>query len=722
MLYFFIFGTSLFKKMKKFVVFTFILSSFIINAQDISIEEIWKGYFYPQSIYGINSLQDGEHYTSLSPNGVEKFSYKTFDKVGTIKEGSFNDYQFNDDESWLLLETETEPIYRRSKRAKYTLFEMASGKEYFVFDGKKIQEPTLSPDGTKVAFVFDNNLYFQEIATGNVTQITTDGKKNEVINGITDWVYEEEFAFVRAFDWSADSKNIAFIRFDESKVPVMDIDIYGTELYPSELRFKYPKAGEPNALVSVHVYNLKQNKTNEINLSEYSDFYVPRIQFTKDKNQLALIVSNRHQNKLDFFNVDANSLQKNKLFSETDKAWIDTDNITLEYLDDNSFLWASERDGFRHIYHYSSTGKLIKQVTKGTWEITEFYGYNPKNKKIYYQSTETGSINRGVYSVGLNGENKKALAETKGTNNANFSKNFNYFILNYSSATTPTKFTLNDGNTGKKLSDLTDTSQLETLLNGKNLGEKKFEEIQVNGVKLNAYTIKPHDFNPNKKYPLFMFVYGGPGSQQVLNRYDAGNGMWFQYLTQQGYIVACVDNRGTGGKGADFKKVTYKNLGHYEIEDQIAAAKYFGNLSYIDSERIGIFGWSYGGYMSSLAMTKGADVFKAGIAVAPVTNWRFYDTIYTERFLTTPQENAEGYDENSPINFVDQMKGNFLLVHGTADDNVHVQNSMRMAEALIQADKEFDYMVYPDKNHGIYGGNTRIHLFKKMSRFIIENL
>ena len=693
-----------------------------VAGQQFTLDDLFRFEYWGQSVEGGVSMKDGEHYTVLTRDGIDQFSYKTFEKTGTVKAGQFSDYFFNADESWLVLETQREAIYRRSKRAVYHLHNMQSRKESVVFKGKKVQEPTLSPNGKLVAFVFENNLYVQQIVDGKVTQITSDGEAGEIINGVTDWVYEEEFGFVRAFDWSADSRKIAFIRFDESEVPEMDIDIYGTELYPDELEFKYPKAGEKNSVVALKIYDLATKSTQNVDLSGDTDFYLPKIKFTKKADELAVIVSNRHQNQLDIYSVNTQSLKKTKLFTETDKAWIETDNLTLEFLDDNSFLWSSERDGFRHMYHYEADGKLKNQVTKGKWEVTDFYGFNPKNNQIYYQSTEPGSMNRGVYSMHINGKQKKELAVKPGVNSARFSDSFAYFILDYEKANAVGVYTLNDGNTGKELSVLEDNAAARSFWERRKPSPKEFSEIAVNGVKLNSYMIKPKNFDPNKKYPLFMYLYGGPGSQEVMNEAGGFYYWWFQVLADQGYVIAVVDNRGTGGKGAEFKKVTYKNLGHYEIEDQIAAAQYFGKMSFIDAERIGIMGWSYGGYMSSLALTKGADTFKLGIAVAPVTNWRFYDTVYTERFLTTPQENPEGYDKNSPIHYAGMMKGKYLLVHGTADDNVHVQNAMLFAEALIQNNKQFEFMAYPDKNHGIFGGQTRPQLYKKMTDFLLKNL
>lgn len=709
--------------MIKNLVFTgFLILSQIALSQQFGLDELFEFQYYPQGINGGVSLRDGEHYTVLSEFGIDQYAYATFKKVSTIKQGAYSDYFFNSDETFLMLENSPEPIYRHSKKATYTLYNLQNKTETQIFEGKKIQEPTLSPDGKKVAFVYENNLYIQDLIQQKTIQVTYDGKKNYIINGLTDWVYEEEFGFVRAFDWNADSNKIAFIRFDESEVPAMNIDVYGNEKYPTELSFKYPKAGEQNAEVSVHIYDLIQHKTQKLDLSEYQDFYIPKIQFIQKADELAMIISNRHQNQLDFYMVHMNDLSKKKILKETDKAWIDTDNLTLEFLNDNSFIWGSERDGFRHLYHYSDQGKLIHQITNGNWEVTAFYGYNPQNKRIYYQSTEPGSINRGIYSIEINGKNKYALTDNPGINQADFSKTFAYYILEHDEANKAPVYTLNRGKDGKQLAVLQDNVSVQAFIENQKPQPKEFATLAINGVELNSYIIKPRNFDPHKKYPLFMYVYGGPGSQQVLNSYDGFNFWWFQVLANQGYVIACVDNRGTGGKGAAFKKVTYKNLGHYEIEDQMAAAHYFGNLDYIDSSRIGIFGWSFGGYMTSLALTKGADIFKTGIAVAPVTNWRFYDTVYTERFLQTPQENPQAYDDNSPTKYVNLLKGSFLLIHGSADDNVHIQNSMWFAEALIQTGKDFEYMVYPDKNHGIYGGNTRKHLYKKMTNFILDNL
>ena len=704
-----------------------------VNAQEkqVTLEEIWGGEFRGEYMDALHSMDDGEHYSVLDfdrktrSTSVNKYSYKTLEKTASLVDSKnindiayFTDYTFSNDETKLLLATEVTPIFRHSTIGKYFIYDINTQKTTLVSENK-IQEPTFSPDGTKVAYVFENNIYFKNLTTGKETQVTTDGKKNEFINGVTDWVYEEEFAFVRAFEWNATGTKIAYIRFNEKDVPEFSMDVYGSELYQTQTVFKYPKAGENNAEVSLHMYDVASNKKSAIKLPEY--YYIPRIKWTNDADILSTQLLNRHQNKLDLVFVNASDLSAKTILTDTDKAYVDvTDNLT--FLKNNSFIWTSEKDGYNHIYHYSKTGKLINQVTNGNWEVTSYYGFNEKKGIAYYQSVENGSTNRDVYAININGKGKKRLSTKTGTNNATFSKSFAYFINTFSNSTTPNEFTLNDSKTGKIIKNIKDNKTLQQKVAGYAFAPKEFSTININGNDLNMWMIKPLNFDANKKYPVFMYQYSGPGSQQVANRWNSANDYWFQMLAQQGYITVCIDGRGTGFKGRDFKKVTQKELGKYEVEDQIAVAKKIGSRSYIDSERIGIFGWSYGGFMSSNCLFQGADTFKMAIAVAPVTSWRFYDTVYTERYMQTPQENASGYDNNSPMSHVDKLKGKFLLIHGSSDDNVHVQNTMRMVEALIQADKQFDWMIYPDKNHGIYGGNTRLHLYKKMTNFIKENL
>ena len=711
---------------------------FILTAsaqkKSISLDQIWDGSFRTQGMTALHSMNNGQQYSVLNfdrssrSTSIDLYDYKTLSKVKTIATSQtmdaipyFTNYTFSDDERQVILETEIEPIFRYSALGLYYVYYIASESLEKISE-YKIQEPSFSPDGTKVAYGRKNNLFIKDLSSGTTKQITFDGEKNKIINGITDWVYEEEFAFVRAFEWNASSNKIAFIRFDETEVPEFSMDIYGTELYQTQEVFKYPKAGETNAKVSLHFYDLSSENISTVPLSkDYNDFYIPRIKWTKNPDVLSAQYMNRHQNNLDLWLLNPATNKANLVLTDTDAAYVDvTDNLT--FLEDNSFIWTSEKDGFNHIYHYTKDGKLKNQITKGNWEVTAYYGYNETAKTIYYQSVENGSINRDVYSIRLNGKKKKRLSLQEGTNDAEFSSDFTYFIKTFSNASTPPKFTLNDSKSGRLIKNIKDNSALLETLETFNYSTKEFSTISVNGNDLNMWMLKPANFDPSKTYPLLMFQYSGPGSQQVANTWSSSRDYWHQYLAQQGYIVACVDGRGTGYKGADFKKVTYLNLVKYETEDQIQAAKQLSDLPFIDKSRIGIWGWSYGGHMSTNCLLKGNDVFKMAIAVAPVTSWRFYDTIYTERFMRTPQENPNGYDDNSPFNYPELLKGDYLLVHGSGDDNVHVQHTMRMVEALIQADKQFDWAIYPDKNHGIYGGNTTMHLYTKMTNFLNEKL
>ncbi len=703
------------------------------NAQQkkITVEEIYKNTFQTRGLDALRSSKDGKHYTILNQDkvakttSIDKYDYKTQMKVETIVSSldlsnvdNFSAYQFSDDESKLVLATAVEPIYRRSSSGIFYVYEIASKKLIKISDSK-IQEPTISPDGKQVAYVAENNIYLFNIGDNTTKMITVDGEKNKIINGVTDWVYEEEFAFVRAFEWNSDGSNIAFLRFDETKVPEFSMDVYGTELYPKPHVFKYPKAGEANAIVSLHIYNLKSGNITKVDLGD--TYYIPRIKWMNNPKKLGVQTINRHQNTLKLYTVDTNANSVELLMEEKDKAYIDiTDNLT--FLKDDSYIWTSEQDGYNHIYHYNSQGKLMNQITKGPWEVTSYYGYDQNQDRVYYQSTENGSINRGVYSIKSNGKDKKSLAVEEGTNAADFNANFTYFICSDSSAVSPTRYTLHKALSGKKIKDIKDNSDLLAKLEAYQLSPKEFSTININGNDLNMYMIKPKDFDASKKYPLLMYQYSGPGSQNVSNSWMGAKDYWHQLLVSEGYIVACVDGRGTGFKGSDFKKATYLNLVKYETEDQIAAAKKLSELPFIDEKRTGIWGWSFGGHMASNCILKGNDVFETAIAVAPVTSWRFYDTIYTERYMRTPQENASGYDDNSPLNYPELLKGKFLLIHGSGDDNVHVQNSMRMIEALVQANKQFDWAIYPDKNHRISGGNTSIQLFTKMTNFIKANL
>ena len=721
--------------MNKIVSSLFILFTLVVVAQQkITVDQIYSGTFRSKSMDELQSLKNTNQYTVLNYDATSKtmkidlYDFGSLKKVNTLIDSKnflalsngIDSYSFSKDEKQILIANNTQQIFRNSFTADYFLYDMSTKQLVKVLE--EVQEPTFSPDGKLIAFAKKNNMFVYDILSKSSIAITEDGKKNTIINGITDWVYEEEFSFVRAFDWSADSKKIAYIKFDESEVPEFSMTMYGKDLYPTLNTFKYPKAGEKNSKVSLNLYDIISKTTKIVSLSNYKDFYIARLKWTSDPNILSTQVLNRHQNQLDLLFIDSNSAAAKIVHSEKDKAYVDVhDNLT--FLKDNSFVWTSEKDGYNHIYLLDKNGKLKNQVTTGNWDVTSFYGFDEKNSKIFYQSVESGSINRDIYAIGLDGKNKTRLTQESGTSAATFSPNYEFFINKFSNAITPPRFTLNESKAGKLVKEILNNNELSAKTATFNLPAKEFSEMKtIGGQTLNCWTIKPINFDPNKKYPVLMYQYSGPGSQQVNNEWTDTNDLWYFMLAQQGYVVVCVDGRGTGYKGAAFKKVTQMQLGKLEVEDQIDAAKTLATLPYIDKNRIGIWGWSYGGFMASNCLLKGADVFKMAIAVAPVTNWRFYDSIYTERYLTTPQENPSGYDDNSPINHVAKLKGNFLLIHGSGDDNVHVQNSMQMISALIQANKQFDSEIYPDNNHGIYGGYTRIQLYNKMTTFIKEKL
>ncbi len=721
--------------MNKIVSSLFILFTLVVVAQQkITVDQIYSGTFRSKSMDELQSLKNTNQYTVLNYDATSKtmkidlYDFGSLKKVNTLIDSKnflalsngIDSYSFSKDEKQILIANNTQQIFRNSFTADYFLYDMSTKQLVKVLE--EVQEPTFSPDGKLIAFAKKNNMFVYDILSKSSIAITEDGKKNTIINGITDWVYEEEFSFVRAFDWSADSKKIAYIKFDESEVPEFSMTMYGKDLYPTLNTFKYPKAGEKNSKVSLNLYDIISKTTKIVSLSNYKDFYIARLKWTSDPNILSAQVLNRHQNQLDLLFIDSNSAAAKIVHSEKDKAYVDVhDNLT--FLKDNSFVWTSEKDGYNHIYLVDKNGKLKNQVTTGNWDVTSFYGLDEKNNKIFYQSVESGSINRDIYAIGLDGKNKTRLTQESGTSAATFSPNYEFFINKFSNAITPPRFTLNESKAGKLVKEILNNNELSAKTATFNLPAKEFSEMKtIGGQTLNCWTIKPINFDSNKKYPVLMYQYSGPGSQQVNNEWTDTNDLWYFMLAQQGYVVVCVDGRGTGYKGAAFKKVTQMQLGKLEVEDQIDAAKTLATLPYIDKNRIGIWGWSYGGFMASNCLLKGADVFKMAIAVAPVTNWRFYDSIYTERYLTTPQENPSGYDDNSPINHVAKLKGNFLLIHGSGDDNVHVQNSMQMISALIQANKQFDSEIYPDNNHGIYGGYTRIQLYNKMTTFIKEKL
>ncbi len=731
---------------KAIIIAVLIFTSFDAQAQvglksisrPITLEDIWKkGTFRAKSVQGINSLKDGKHYTSYITDAKEqsllvKYRYadgKAVDTLLNISALTYNgkkleveDVEFNADETKALLKTETEPIYRRSSLENNYIYEFLTQKITPLSNNGKQKYAAFSPNSTKVAFVRGNNIFIKDLSANTETQITTDGLQNNLINGGTDWVYEEEFEFARAFFWNVDGSKLAYYKFDESKVKEYSFSVYDS-LYPTEYRYKYPKAGEDNSVVSIYFYDLNAKKTTPADIGTEKNQYIPRIKWTKNANTLCIFRMNRVQNNLEYLFTNATTGSSEVKFTDKSETYVEV-NDDMKFLEDGKqLIYSSEKDGYKHFYIRNFVNNTELQLTKGAWEVTELYGVDEKNKRIYYQSAEQSAMRRNVYVIDYDGKNKLCLTKSIGTNNANFSADYSYFINNYSAANKPPLYTL-VANTGKEVRKLQDNIDLSAKCADYGFGNKEFIQIPAadGTTQLNAYLIKPKDFDPGKKYPVYMFLYGGPGSQQVLDQWGSSDFFWHQMLTQKGYIVACVDNRGTGARGVAFKKCTYLKLGDIETQDQIAAAKWLGNQSFVDASRIGIQGWSFGGYMSSLCITKGADVFKMAIAVAPVTNWRYYDNIYTERFLRTPQENPKGYDENSPINFVNGIKGKYLLVHGTADDNVHFQNATEMILSLNNKNIPYESAYYPNKNHGIYGGLTRLHLFTRLTDFTLKNL
>ena len=718
--------------MRRFsTILLFLVTACVYGQTTISVEDLWATYrFYPNGIDDLRSMQDGEHYT-LNENGesIGQYSYVDGKKVGDIMQiketnGAITqiaDYHFNADETAVMITTATEPRYRWATYDDNYVFDLKTKKTTKLSDKGLQMYADFAPKGNRVAYVVDNNLYYKDLNTNAEFSITTDGKWNEIINGGTDWVYEEEFTLVRAFAWSPDGSKIAYYKFNESQVPQFDMMTYKGELYPVNYSFKYPKVGEPNSKVDIYIYDLPTGKTTKAEITKPYE-YIPRIKWTNDGSALCIFTMNRLQNDLELFLADPATGKTRSMFHETATYYLEI-NDDLTFLQDNkSFIWKSERDGWYHVYRYDMQGNLINQITSGNYEVTEVLGVDEKNGLLYYMSTEESPFERHLYSVQLDGKKKKKITTRPGNNHVDFSEGYTYFINSNSTFMQPDYITLCN-NSGKEIRVLEDNKALQNDVNQLHIKAPEFITIPTEtGGDLFAYMIKPYDFDPSKKYPVFMTVYGGPGSQEVIQGFDGFNMMWHQMLAQKGYIIVCVDNRGTGARGRDFRQVTYGQLGKYEVDDQIASAKWLAKQSYVDGSRIGIWGWSYGGYMSGLCITRGSDVFKTAISVAPVTNWKYYDNIYTERYMGTLETNPTGFDANAPMAYANMLKGNLLLVHGTGDDNVHFQNSVEFINALVKNNKQFDLMVYPDRNHGIYGGKTRLHLYTLMTNYIVDNL
>ncbi len=698
----------------------------------VELKDITDGVFSQVTSIGeMRSLPDGEHYTAMNNERtmIVKYSYRTGEAVdtlfnaGTARECSFSDfdgYEISSTGHHILLWRGRESIYRRSFRAEVYDYDVRRNYVKPITDsGEKVMIPTFSPDGRMCAFVKDNNIWIRKFDYDTEVQVTKDGETGKILNGITDWVYEEEFAVTNLMAWSPDSEYLAFVRSDETDVPEYSMQIYGDDLYPTYYKFKYPKAGERNSTVSVHSYCVQTRDTKKLDVPMDGDGYIPRITFTTNASQLAVMTLNRQQNIFNMYYVNPKSGVSRLILRENNDCYVDSDWLDSIHFFNNGFTYVSEQDGYSHIYLYSATGVLQKQVTTGNWDVTRLIGYDEATKTTYYESAEESPLRRSVYKIDAKGTKTKLSSET-GMNSASFSANFAYFVNRYSNANTPMKITVNETKTQKVLRTLQDNSKLEATLATHRFSQKEFFTINTaSGFELNAWMVKPSDFDESKKYPVMMTQYSGPNSQQVLDSYSFG---WEYYLAEKGIIVVCVDGRGTGARGEAFRKCTYLRMGEKESQDQVEAAKALGNFPYIDKNRIAIWGWSFGGYNTLMALSVGNGTFKVGIAVAPPTDWKYYDTVYTERYMRTPQENFEGYAATSPLRKVKDLQGKLLLIHGTADDNVHFMQSMEYAEALVQAGKQFDMHVYKDRNHGIAGGNTRYHLYTKMSNYLFENL
>lgn len=730
---------------KLFVLFYALMCLVTLQAQKVTLQDVANGTYRTQSIQGLKPMLDGEHYTQISKDHkrIVKYSFKTGKEVATIfdvatarnhKLKNFDDYIMSPDESLILIQTETKPIYRRSFTAVYYIYNVRNRTLEPLSNNGPQQVPLFSPDSHQIAFVRNNNIYLIKLLFGNSeSQVTKDGEYNKVLNGIPDWVYEEEFSYNRAFDFSADSKMIAYVRFDESQVPMYSFPWYKgmapekTEYttYPGSYEYKYPKAGVVNSKVSVHSFDIKSRVTRKMELPVDSDGYVPRIKFTDDPEKLAIMTLNRHQNRFDLYMANPRSAICKVAIRDEAEQYIKEQAYSDIAFYPEHIVMMSERDGYNHLYLYTIGGNLVKQITKGEFEVKDFLGWDQKANVFYYTSNEGSPLRTAVYKI--DGKGKKTKLSTRtGTNSALFSKNLNYYINTYSSAQTPTLITLNN-NKGQEMVTLLDNKELKSKTAQLNMPTKEFFSFKTSeGVELNGWMMKPANFNPSKKYPVIMHQYSGPGSQQVLDKWGIGSfgdgGMFEAVMCDKGYIMVCVDGRGTGGRGAAFEKCTYLSIGVKEATDQAEAAKYLSTLPYVDGSRIGIWGWSYGGYNTLMSMSEGSGAFKAGVAIAAPTDWRFYDSVYTERFMRTPKENGDGYQASSAISRASKLKGKLLLIHGSADDNVHLQNFMEYSEALVQANIQFDTQIYTNRNHSIFGGNTRNHLMNRVANFFLQNL
>ena len=713
--------------------------------EKLSLKAITRGEFRSEMMQAVRPLADGETYGQMSADGkrVESYSFRTGQQVAVLfdvatargaKLDQVDDYIMSPDGRRMLIQTQTKPIYRHSFTAVYYIYDIRNNKLEPLSDGGPQQTPVFSPDGNQIAFVRDNNIFLVKLLFDNAeSQVTKDGKRNEIINGIPDWVYEEEFSTNSSMVFSADSKQIVWIRYDERAVKQYSMQLFKGLAperkefaeYPGAYTYKYPVPGQVNSQVSVWNYDIQSRQTRQIDVPLDADGYIPRIKATSDPTKIAVFTMNRHQDKLRIYMANPLSTVCQLAIEDQVDKYIKEEVLEDVQITDKHILLPSERDGYNHLYLYNLNGQLQRQIVTDKYEVTSVYGFDEQTGDTYFAANPNGPMEQQVMVAHANGK-MEVLTPKAGMNKAIFSQNFKYFINSWSDIDHPVQYTLCQKN-GKTMLTLIDNQKLLQKLAGYELGTKAFFSFTTSeGVQLNGWMVKPADFDASKKYPVIMYQYGGPGSQQVLNQWGIGmngNGAILeQYLCQEGYICVCVDNRGTGGRGADFEKCTYLRLGELEARDQVETALWLGQQSYVDKDRIGIWGWSYGGWNTLMSMSEGRPVFRAGVAIAPPTNWRFYDTVYTERYMRTPQENQQGYDEVNPIARAAQLHGALLLCHGLADDNVHYQNTAEYVEALVQADKDFRQLVYTNRNHSIFGGNTRNHLFRQAIDHFNTNL
>jgi dipeptidyl-peptidase-4 len=733
--------------MKKFtfiMVAVFIATIQLMASEKITIKDITDGHFAAKFVSGITPIAGTDLYARISDDGkqIVEYSFKSrkpesviFDVDNTMGEkiDKFDGYVMSPDGKKLLIQTKTERVYRRSFKAVFYIYTIASRKLERLSDGGPQQSPIWSSDGSQVAFVRDNNIYLVKLLYDNAeSQVTKDGKFNEIINGIPDWVNEEEFSSSSAMSFNADGTMICWIKYDESKVKTYSLQLFKGakptkeeyEDYPGFYSYKYPKAGQQNSVVSVWSYDIKSHQTRKLNVPIDADGYIPRLKASSDAGKMMVYTMNRHQDVMNIYSVNPRSTVAQLVINEKINKYVKEESMENVVIGQNAILLPSDRDGYLHLYLYNMNGQLMRTIGNGNYDITAVYGYDEATGDVYYQSAELNPHDRQIFVSHKNGKSDR-LTDQEGWNTALFSGDYKYFVNTWSDYNTPYVFTVRD-NKGKVLSTLEDNEELKTKLSSYPITKKEaFTFTTSEGVKLDGWMIKPADFNTSKKYPVVMFQYSGPASQQVINSWGAGSmgqgGIFDYFFAQEGYIVVCVDGRGTGGRGSEFEKCTYLRLGDLESKDQVEAALYLGSLPFVDKDRIGIWGWSYGGFNTLMSMSEGRGVFKAGVAVAPPTNWKYYDSIYTERYMRTPKENPDGYAVN-PIQRADRLHGALLICHGVADDNVHPQNPFEYAEALVQADKDFKENYYTNRNHSIYGGNTRNHLLRQIFQFFENEL